>query len=96
MLGEAIDEGAETGGVVEDGAPLLEGEVGREDDRLGLMAPADDVEEKIGGAAVAGDVAELVELCGAPHKSTHVECLLMCSAPAVRRDLSSFVEPDST
>ena len=61
MLCEAIDESAEAGGILEDSAPLLVGEVGGEDDRAQLVAAADNVEEQVGGAAVAGDVAELVE-----------------------------------
>ena len=46
---------------MEDGAPLLEGQVRGDDDRALLVAAADDVEEQIGGASVAGDVAEFVE-----------------------------------
>ena len=61
MLGEAIDEGAEAGGVAEDRAPLLVGEVGRDHDGAMLMPLADDAEEQIGGTGVAGDVAELIE-----------------------------------
>jgi len=61
VLGEAVDEGAEAGGVLEDRAPLLVGEVRRQDDRLLLVATADDVEEQVGCAAVAGHVAQFVQ-----------------------------------
>jgi hypothetical protein len=37
---------------------LFVGEVGGEDDRAQLVTAADDVEEQVSGAAVAGDVAE--------------------------------------
>jgi hypothetical protein len=46
---------------VEHGAPLLESDVGRDDHRFGLVAQADDAEEQVCGAAVARDVAELVD-----------------------------------
>ena len=46
---------------MEHGAPLLEGEVGGDDDAPGLVPATDDVEEQVGGAAVAGDVPELIE-----------------------------------
>jgi hypothetical protein len=61
MLGEAINERAQARDVVKDGAPLLERRIGGDDDRLRLVPSADDVKEQIGGAAVAGHIAELVE-----------------------------------
>src|SRR5262249_17486874 len=61
VLGEAIDEGAEAGGVAEDGAPLLVREIGRDNDRASFVPRAHDAEEQVGGARVAGDVAQLVE-----------------------------------
>ena len=79
VLGEAIDEGDDAGGPGEDGAPLLEGEVRRDDRRDALVAATDDVVEDVGGAAVARQIAQLVDLCGAAHKSTHVKHLVMWS-----------------
>jgi hypothetical protein len=61
VLGEAIDEGAEAGGVAEEGAPLLVGEVGGDDDGALLVPLADDAEEQVGGARVARHVPELVQ-----------------------------------
>ena len=49
VLSEAVDEGAETRGVVKDRAPLLEGEVGRDDDGARFVATTDDVKEQIRG-----------------------------------------------
>lgn len=63
VLGEAVDERAEAGGVVEDGPPLLVSEVGRDHDGALLVSAADDVEEEVGRSGVAGDVSELVQLC---------------------------------
>jgi hypothetical protein len=61
VLGEAVDEGDDAGGAWEDSAPLLKGQVGGDDGRAVLVAAADDVEEDVGGAAVAGQIAQLVE-----------------------------------
>src|ERR1019366_3085899 len=61
VLSEAIDESTEAGSVVEHGAPLLESEIGRDDDGADFVATADDMKEQVRGAAVAGDVPELVE-----------------------------------
>src|ERR1700733_2441713 len=61
VLGESIDERDDAGGTGERVAPLLEGEVGRDDRRALLVTTADDVVEDVGGAGVAGQVAELVK-----------------------------------
>jgi hypothetical protein len=77
VLGEAVDEGSDAGGSGEDGAPCLEGEIGR-DDRAGAFVTAtDDAVEEVPRTSVAREISEFVELCGAPHNSTHVEHLLM-------------------
>lgn len=60
-VGRSGDEGGDAGGAREDGGPLLECEVGRDDGRPQLMAAADQVVEEIGGARVGGQVAEFVE-----------------------------------
>lgn len=61
VLDEAIDEGGEAGGVVEDGRPVLVGEVGGDDDGAVFVPSTDDVEEQVGRAAVGGDLTELIE-----------------------------------
>ena len=79
MVGEAVDQRGDAAGVGEDVGPFVEGEIGREDEGLLLVAPRDDLEEQVRGAGVVGEVADLVELCGAPHNSTHVKHLVMWS-----------------
>ena len=61
MLGEAVDECAEAGGIVEHRAPLLEREIGSDYDGFGFMPTADDMKEQICSTAVAGDVSEFVQ-----------------------------------
>jgi hypothetical protein len=60
VLGEAVDECDDAGCSGEDCAPLLESEIGRDDRRALLVAPADDVEENVSGSAVAGQVTKFV------------------------------------
>ena len=80
VVKEAVEDcGGDAAVVVEDGGPVLVGLVGGEDDGPALVALADDLEEKVGTGLVEGQVSEFVELCGAPHKWTHVECPIMLS-----------------
>jgi hypothetical protein len=67
---EAIDESDDAGGVGEGVLPLDEGLVGGEDDRAVFVTMGDDLEEEVGVAGVVGEIADLVDLCGAPHQST--------------------------
>jgi hypothetical protein len=78
VVSESIEQGRRellvTG---EDLHPLGKREVGRDDDAASLVAFGEQVEEELAADAIEGDEAEFVELCGAPHKSTHVERLVM-------------------
>jgi hypothetical protein len=59
---EAVDERDDAGGVREDLAPFGEGLVGAEQNGLlRVVAAGDDLEEKVGVAAVVGEVADLVD-----------------------------------
>src|SRR5215207_1581964 len=59
---EAVDEGDDAGGVGEDGAPVLEGEIGGDDEgSVPFVAAVDDLEEEVGGVIVVGEVADLVD-----------------------------------
>jgi len=46
------------------------------------MSIVDDVEEHVGSVITVSEIAYLVDLCGAPHKSTDVKHLIMWSGPA--------------
>ena len=52
VVDHAIDERRGGGGVGEDRRPLAEGEVGGQDEATAFVAPADDLEEQVGGAGV--------------------------------------------
>ena len=45
----------------EDGVPLLEGQVGGEEQGAVLVAAADELEEEVGGAGVVGEVSDLID-----------------------------------
>ena len=61
VVDEAIDERDGTARVGEDGRPVGECQVCREDQAFPFVAPADDLEEQVGGARVVGQIAQLVE-----------------------------------
>lgn len=58
---EAVDDGAGENGVLEEGRPILEGEVGGDDDAALAVAVGQKVEEQLTSGLVEGDVAQLVE-----------------------------------
>jgi hypothetical protein len=41
------------------------------------VASAEDLEEQVSAGAVDGHIAQFVDLCGAPHKSTYGETSVM-------------------
>ena len=60
VVGESVDEGDGARGIGEDGVPVLEGQVGGDEQGAVLVAAADELEEEVGGASVVGEVSELV------------------------------------
>ena len=61
VVGESVDEGDGARGIGEDGVPVLEGQVGSDEQGAVLVAAADELEEEVGGASVVGEVSELVD-----------------------------------
>ena len=70
LVGEAVDDGLGEPGVGEDLGPVAEGEVGRDDKAAAFVAFGEDLEDEFGGAVGQREVAQFVELCGCPHRST--------------------------
>ena len=74
--GGAVEEAVQGGGghdgvACEDVATIGEGLVGGDDGgEMLFVADADHLEEERGLLGVEAEVADLVDLCGAPHKST--------------------------
>ncbi len=61
VVDEAIDHGGGDGGVPEHLAPTAERLVRGDDHRRSFVAGGDELEEEVGGFAVEGDVADLVD-----------------------------------
>jgi hypothetical protein len=61
MMGEPVEERGCHLGVAEDGRPLAEGEIGRDNDRGALVELADQVEEELTAGLGEGQIAEFVE-----------------------------------
>jgi hypothetical protein len=72
VVDEAIDERGGDHCVAEDLAPGFKAAVAGDDDRPALVAARDEREEEIRGPALQGEVADLIELCGYPHRSTTI------------------------
>jgi hypothetical protein len=56
VLSKSVDEGDDASGAGEGVAPLLEGEIGRDDRRALLVATADDVVEDVSRSGIAGQI----------------------------------------
>jgi hypothetical protein len=61
VVDEPIDQGGRDHRVAEDLAPLLEAAVAGDDDRAALVAAGNEREEQVGGLALQGQVADLVD-----------------------------------
>ena len=62
MVGESVEKSGDAGSVWENGVPVLEGEIGGEDDGTPMLVTLiDDVVEEIGGVLVIGEISELID-----------------------------------
>ena len=61
LVDEPVGDGGGGGGVVEELAPVLEGEIGGDDGGGALIAAIEDLVEEVGAAGIEGEVAQLVD-----------------------------------
>ena len=62
MVGEPVQQGCDASGIRKNSVPVLEGEIGSQDDGTSrVVARIDDVEEEVGGVFVVGEIAKLVD-----------------------------------
>src|SRR5271157_4556763 len=61
MMGEAVQQGGDAGGVGEDGVPFLEGLVGGQEDGIAFIAVVDDFEQQVGSVSVVGEVTTFID-----------------------------------
>jgi hypothetical protein len=73
VVDEAVDHGCGDDVVAEHLAPPAELLVAGDDQRGSLVAGADELEEEVGGFGLEGEVADLVDLCGHPHRWTYAD-----------------------
>jgi hypothetical protein len=77
VLSESVEQGGSEFVVDKDAIPFAEGEVAGHDGGAALVSGREHVEEQLSAGLLEGYEPELVDLCEAPHKSTHVERLVM-------------------
>jgi hypothetical protein len=70
---EAVDHGGGDGVVAENLSPAAEWLVACDAEAGSFVAAAYELEEQVGGLYLEGDVADLVDLCGYPHRSTYAD-----------------------
>ena len=83
VVEQAVEDGGGHHRVAEDLAPLGDVAVAGDQQTATLVAARDELEEQVRGAGLEGQVAQLIDLCGAPHKSINVESSVMWSATAI-------------
>jgi hypothetical protein len=82
VMRQAVEERGRHLGIAEDTGPLGEDQV-RGDDHAGVLVQrGQQVKQQRATGLGEGQIAELVELCGAPHNSTNATSSVMWSARA--------------
>src|SRR5487761_1577441 len=61
VVGEAVEEGGDTGGIGEDGVPVFESFVGGQQDGISFVAVVDNFKEQVGGMGVVSQVPTFVD-----------------------------------
>src|SRR3954453_7091872 len=79
VVDEPVDHRGGGHVVAEDLTPGAERLVAGDDHRGALVAVRDQAEHEVGGLGVKRDVADLVDLCGYPHRSTYADSATMPS-----------------
>jgi len=70
---DPVDHGGGDGLVAEHAAPAGERQVRGQDQGSVLVSAGDELEEQVRGVLLEGEVADLVDLCGCPHRSTYAD-----------------------
>ena len=80
-MDDAVDHRGGDCLVAEHAGPAGERQVAGEHERGVFVAGADELEEQVRGVLFEGQVADLVDLCGHPHRSTYADTATMPSSP---------------
>ncbi len=79
VMEQAVEDRGGEDVVAEDRAPLRHDLVGGDQQAAAFVPAGDELEKEMRAASFKGQVAELVDLCGAPHKSTNATPAVMWS-----------------
>ena len=79
MVQKSVQQGRCDDRIAENLAPFTETAIGGQDHRASLVAGVDQLEEQVACTGADGEIADLVDLCCARHKSTHVQSAVMWS-----------------
>jgi hypothetical protein len=60
VMGEAVEESGDAGGVGEDGVPFLKAFIGSQDDGIAFVTVVDDFEQQVGGVGIVGEIPYFV------------------------------------
>jgi hypothetical protein len=82
-VGEAVDDGLREPWVGEYLGPFAERQVGRDDRAAAFVSFGEDLEDELGGAVGQREIAELVDLCGYPHRSIYADTATMPNVSCV-------------
>ena len=76
---EPVEDGVSDGGIADPFVPGVDGVLAGDEGGAAPLAVVEDLEEEAVLVGLEGRQSPIVDLCGAPHKSTHVETLVMWS-----------------
>jgi hypothetical protein len=81
VVDQSVDHGGGYDIVAEGLSPAAEGFVAGDDQGGAFVAGGDELEEQVRRVGFEGDVADLVDLCGCPHRSTYADTATMPRMP---------------
>ena len=90
-LEHTIEDSFSQVGIMEHASPRAERLVGSEDHRTTMQVPVvDDLKEHVRRVRAIAEIADFVQLCGAPHKLIYGERAVMWSAAALPQEAPVF------
>jgi len=89
-VGESVADGVGDGGLADELVPRLHGHLAGDQRRTALGAVLGDLEQVVALGAGKGGEAPVVDLCGAPYKSTYGEHSVMWSEVSPAQEPSAF------
>jgi hypothetical protein len=79
---EPVEQADGRGVLGQEPAPLVEGPVGADPEGAALVGGGDEPEQQLGAGVIERREADLIDLCGCPHRSTYAEPATMPTCAA--------------